>query len=73
MNRSPYRKSGKKRPTLKALIKHRPPKPGRTAGGIGREYVYPTPEPCRYKALESCDLLAHYHAISGNGWDEEGP
>lgn len=49
MNRYPYRKGQKKRPTLKAIVERRPPNPGRTAGGIGWEYVYPTPPICRHE------------------------
>ena len=49
MNRYPYRKGPKKRPTLKALIERSPPNPGRTSGGIGWEYVYPTAPLCRHE------------------------
>jgi hypothetical protein len=63
MNRYPYRKGKKKRPTLDAIIEHRPPHPGRTRGGIGWEYVYPAPPPCRHEYPEPCDPPAPYAAV----------
>ncbi len=74
MNRIKYRKRPQQRPALKALVEHRPPNPGRTAGGIGWEYVYPAPEPCAHEAPDPCDEPAIYDASqTGNVWDGEGP
>ncbi len=64
----------KKRPTLKAIVEHRPPNPGRTAGGIGWEYVYPMPEHCRHEAPEPDEEPRRYDTgTPGNVWDGEGP
>ena len=63
MNRTPYRKSRKKRPTLKAVVERRPPNPSRTAGGIGWEYVYPAPPSCRHECPDPCDRPALYAAV----------
>ena len=63
MNRYPYRKGKKKRPTLKAIVEHRPSNAGRTAGGIGWEYVYPMPPICRHEYPEPCDLPTPYAAV----------
>ena len=63
MNRYPYRKGRQKRPTLKAIVEQRPPNPGRTAGGIGWEYVYPAPPICRHEYPEPCDWPAEYVAV----------
>lgn len=63
MNRYPYRKGRKKRPPLKAIVEHRPPNPGRTAGGIGWEYVYPPPPDERHEAPDPCDLPTPYAAV----------
>lgn len=63
MNRYPYRKGRKKRPTLKAIVEHRPPNAGRTSGGIGWEYVYPAPLSCRHEYPEPCDLPTPYVAV----------
>lgn len=72
MNR--YRKSKKKRPTLKAIIERRPPNPGRTSGGIGWEYVYPAPQPCRHEAPVPDEEPGRYDiGTPGNVWDGEGP
>lgn len=74
MNRIKYRKSKQKRPTLKAMVEHRPPNPGCTSGGIGWEYVYAAPEPCAHEAPDPCDEATHYDASqTGNVWDGEGP
>ena len=63
MNRYPYRKGRKKRPTLKAIVEHRPPNAGRTAGGIGWEYVYPVPPICRHEYPEPCDWPTDYVVV----------
>ena len=63
MNRYPYRKGRKKRPTLKAIVEHRPPNAGRTAGGLGWEYVYPVPPICRHEYPEPCDWPTPYVAV----------
>ena len=63
MNRYPYRKGKKQRPTLNAIVAPRPPNPGRTAGGIGWEYVYPAPPLCRHEYPEPCDPPAPYTAV----------
>ena len=63
MNRYPYRKAKKKRPTLKAIVEHRPPNAGRTSGGISWEYVYPAPPICRHEYPEPCDQPALYVAV----------
>ena len=63
MNRYPYRKGRKKRPSLQAIVTHRPPNAGCTGGGIGWEYVYPAPPPCRHEYPEPCDPPAPYAAI----------
>ena len=63
MNRYPYRKGSKKRPPLKSFVEHRPPNAGRTAGGIGWEYVYPAPPSCRHEYPEPCDPPAPYAAL----------
>ena len=62
MNRYPYRKGRQKRPTLKTIVAQRPPNPGRTSGGIGWEYVYPAPPPCRHEYPDPCDPPAPYAA-----------
>ena len=63
MKRYPYRKGKKKQLTLKSFVEHRPPNPGRTSGGIGWEYVYPAPPPCRHEYPEPCDPPAPYAAV----------
>ena len=63
MNRYPYRKGRKKRPTLKAIITHRAPNPGRTAGDLGWEYAYPAPPSCRHEYPNPCDRPASYAAV----------
>ena len=74
MNRYPYRQGKKQRPTLKAIVAHRPLHPSRTAGGLGWDYVYPAPAPCRHEAPAPCDLPARYDpATPGDVWDGEGP
>lgn len=74
MNRTPYRKGKKKRPPLQAIITHRPPNPGRTAGGIGWEYVYPAPPDERHEAPVPCDTPARYDAsLPGQVRDGEEP
>ena len=63
MNRYPYRKGKKQRPTLNAIVAPRPPNPGRTAGGIGWEYVYPAPPLCRHEYPEPDDRPADYAVV----------
>ena len=67
MNRYPYRQGRKKRPTLKAIVTQRPPNPGRTAGGIGWEYVYPVPPYDRHEDPVPCDPPASYAVDHANG------
>ena len=66
MNRYPYQKGKKKQSTPNAIVEHRPPNPGHTAGGIGWEYVYPAPPPCRHEYPEPCDQPAPYVAARAN-------
>jgi hypothetical protein len=74
MKRYPYQKHKKHRPTLKAILTHRPPNAGHTAGGLGWEYVYPAPPPCRHEAPEPCDRPADYAACPpGRGRGGEQP
>jgi hypothetical protein len=73
MNRYPYRKGSKKRPTLKAVVEHRPPNPGRTSGGIGWEYVYPAPPEERHEYPEPDEEPGRYDTTPGNVWNGEGP
>lgn len=63
MNRYPYRKGKKPRPTLDAIVEPRPPNPGRTAGGLGWEYVYPAPPSYRHEYPEPDDPPAPYAAV----------
>lgn len=73
-NRAPCYRARKPRPTLKAIVEHRPPNPGRTRGGLGWEYVYPSPPHEHHEAPDPCDPPAPYDAATpGPVWDGEGP
>ncbi|MDS4030394.1 MAG: hypothetical protein RKO66_10010 [Candidatus Contendobacter sp.] len=73
MNRHPYRRGQKKRPTLKAIVERRP-HPDRAPGGRGGEHVYPLPEHCRRETPEPDEEPGRYDAaIPGNVWEGEGP
>lgn len=78
MNRHPHRQQHahrqppKHRPTLKATVEQRPPRPDRTGGGIDGESIYPTAPPCRQEIPEPCDVAACYDTAPEGPGDGEG-